>query len=411
MLTLDTVICDTPARSFVKNTKNHNAYHGCDKCAQPGKYINRRMTYPCTEYALRTDDSFETMADEGHHHEGPHPFHGSNVGMVSQFPLDYMHLVCLGVVRRMLNIWLRGPLNVRVPANIVQRMSAKQVEMRSHVPVEFARKPRSLSELDRWKATELRQFLLYTGPVMLGSFLDSNMYRNFMLLFSGIAILVSPRLSCHTQYAQTLLRSFVNHFGEIYGKDQLVYNVHSLVHLPEEVQRHGCLDSFSAFPYESYLHKLKKLVRKPEFPLAQIIRRLSEIKTTDSLVNGTAFKKQHFVGPVVGGLSVKSQYGEMTCDKWTVKVSARDNVFVIGNDICCICNIVECSDGVYVIYKKFSHKSLFFTYPFSSDYLNIYAISQTSDTLECVNVSELVQKCAVLPHRDGFVAIPLFHTF
>lgn len=225
-------------------------------------------------------------------HGGPHPFHGSSVGMVSQFPLDYMHLVCLGVVRRMLNIWLRGPLNVRVPANIAERMLAKLlVEMRSHVPVEFARKPRSLTELDRWKATELRQLLLYMGPVMLGAFLDRNMYSNFMLLFSGIALLVSPRLSCHTQYAQILLRSFVSHFGEIYGKDQIVYNVHALVHLPEEVQRHGCLDSYSAFPYESYLHKLKKLVRKPDFPLAQIIRQLSEMKTTDAPVNSNSSKK------------------------------------------------------------------------------------------------------------------------
>lgn len=63
------------------------------------------------------------------------------------------------------------------------------------------------------------------------------------------------------------------------------------------------------------------------------------------------------------------------------------------------------------MYKEFSEKSLFFTYPFNSHFLNIHTISQTSDTLNCAKVSELVQKCAVLPHRDGFVAIPLFHTF
>lgn len=62
----------------------------------PGKYINRHMTYPCTNYPLRTDESFENMVDESHHHEGPHPFHGSSVGLISQFPLDHMHLVCLG---------------------------------------------------------------------------------------------------------------------------------------------------------------------------------------------------------------------------------------------------------------------------------------------------------------------------
>ncbi len=181
-----------------------------------------------------------------------------------------------------------------------------------------------------------------------------------------------------------------------------------MVHLADNVRQHGCLDSFSAFPYESHLHKLKKLVRKPDFPLAQIIG-LSEMRFSDTPLNLTSLKKQHFVGPIVGGLSVKAQYGEMVCEKWTVKVSARDNVFVIRDGICCIHNIVECSDGVYVVYKEFSQKSLFFNYPFNSDFLNIYKISQTSDILKCVKVTELVQKCAVLPHRDDFVAIPLFH--
>lgn len=135
------------------------------------------------------------------------------------------------------------------------------------------------------------------------------------------------------------------------------------------------------------------------------------MRITDTPLNGASFKKQHFVGPLVDGLSVKAQYGEMACDKWTVKVSTGDNVFVIGNEICIIHNIVECSDGVYVVYKEFSEKSLFFTYPFNSEYLNIHIISQTSDILKCVKASELVQKCVALPHRDGFVAIPLFHTF
>ncbi|KAG7455521.1 hypothetical protein MATL_G00257620 [Megalops atlanticus] len=409
-LKLDTVICDAPARSFVKNTKTHNAYHGCDKCTQPGLY-NRRMTFPCTNYINRSDHTFETMADESHHHEGPHPFHGSSIGMVSQFPLDYMHLVCLGVVRRILNIWLKGPLDVRVLATVVDRMSAKLLTMRSYIPVEFARKPRSLRELDRWKATEFRQFLLYTGPVMLGTFLDNNMYQNFMLLFSGIFNLASPSLSCHTKYAQTLLKSFVSHFADIYGKDQIVYNVHGLVHLADEVELHGCLDKFSAFPFEDYLQKIKKLVRKPEFPLAQIIRRLSEIRSIDTPLSGSLLKKPHFVGPVVSGLSVHGEYGEMTCDQWTIKVSTGNNVFLIGDETCCINNILECSDGVYVVYKEYSEKSSFFTYPFNSNSLNIHSITQTSNTLKCAKVSELRQKFVVLPHRDSFVAIPLLHTF
>jgi hypothetical protein len=38
---------------------------------------------------------------------------------------------------------------------------------------------------------------------------------------------------------------------------------------------HGPLDLFSAFPFENYLGKLKKLIRSPKKPLAQIVKRIS----------------------------------------------------------------------------------------------------------------------------------------
>lgn len=222
-LKLDTVICNIPARAFVKHNKSHNAYHSCDKCTN--RHEQSRMSFPCKDYALRTDESFNERLDEIHHLEVPHAFEGTGVGMVSQFPLDYMHLVCLGIVRCLLNMWLRGPLTVCVPATIVEQMSAKLVSMRPYIPVEFARKTRSLRELDRWKATELRQFLLYTGPVMLASFLDKDLYQNFMLLFSGISILASPTFSYLTDYADTLLNSFVQHFQQAQVEPQYLCNI------------------------------------------------------------------------------------------------------------------------------------------------------------------------------------------
>jgi len=187
--------------------------------------VNRRMTFPLTDSTLRTDDFFAQGVYEDHQH-GPNPFHGSNIGMVSQFPMDYMHLVCLGVVRKLLLMWLRGPLNVRLSANVVNQMSDCMKELQPYIPVEFERKPRSFREIDRWKATEFRQFLLYIGPVLLSSFLPSNVYNNFMLLSTAIAILISVDLSSsYSHYSQTLLKTFVSYFGGIYGKDSIVYNV------------------------------------------------------------------------------------------------------------------------------------------------------------------------------------------
>lgn len=94
-------ICDAPARAFIKNTKGHNGYSGCDKCIQVGEWQGK-MTFPHINAKLRADADFASMIDEDHHlSRTPSPL-VSVVKMVTMFPLDYMHLCCLGVTRKML---------------------------------------------------------------------------------------------------------------------------------------------------------------------------------------------------------------------------------------------------------------------------------------------------------------------
>ena len=42
-----------------------------------------------------------------------------NIGMVSHFPLDYIHLVCLGVVRRTICLWIKGELQCRQSSTLL----------------------------------------------------------------------------------------------------------------------------------------------------------------------------------------------------------------------------------------------------------------------------------------------------
>ncbi|KAL6472618.1 hypothetical protein MHYP_G00188060 [Metynnis hypsauchen] len=274
---LSAFVCDAPARAFVKHVKAHNGYYGCDKCTQAGVWKNK-MTFPDIAVKPRTDADFAAMVDEDHHLEQKLSPLTSVVKMVSQFPIDYMHLCCLGVTRKLLYFWLRGKnLTTRIQSQVVGLISSKLLGLRPHTPVEFARKPRDLTEVDRWKATELRQLMLYSGPVVLRDCLPSELYDNFMLFSVAMRLLLSPGNNEQmVKFAHDLLVSFVQHFGKLYGSDEVVFTIHQLIHLADEYRQFGPLDNVSGFPFENYLCQIKRLLRKPHQPLQQVVKRLSE---------------------------------------------------------------------------------------------------------------------------------------
>lgn len=142
-LKISSIICDAPARSFIKNCKPHNSYFGCEKCVQEGVWKNNKMTFPEFSSSLRTDIGFSNKSQD-EHHKGDTPFAELNIGLISQIPLDYMHLVCLGATRYLLRMWVKGPLPSRLQSRVVANISQKLISLRPNIPREIARKPRSL---------------------------------------------------------------------------------------------------------------------------------------------------------------------------------------------------------------------------------------------------------------------------
>lgn len=59
---------------------------------------------------------------------------------------------------------------------------------------------------------------------------------------------------------------FVQGFVQIYGEREASHNIHSLIHLADDVKVHGPLDSFSAFPFESNMKFLKKVASEGRPP-------------------------------------------------------------------------------------------------------------------------------------------------
>jgi hypothetical protein len=408
---IDCFVCDAPARSFVKNVKAHNGYHGCEKCVQEGVYINRRMTFPETASKCRTDDDFRNMMDE-EHHRGPTPLSDLPIGLVTDFVFDYMHLVCLGVVRKLVKFWLGGSLHTsdevasRLSSSKVQLLSDKLANVRQFTPREFARRPRGLSEVDRLKATEFRQLLMYTGPIILSGVLVQNVYQHFLLLFTAITLLTSPVLcQDYCDYAHSLLVAFVELASTLYGSDFIVYNVHGLIHLADDANRHGSLDNFSAFPFENQMKALKRLVRKAGSPLAQVVRRLGEqgsfsFRRGSSANDSASARDEHRHGPVPDGFSYAKQFSLLKVGHFMINVKrspADCCVVVRDNKRVLVVNVLEMKGSLFIVCNPFKGLTDLFAYPLPSSSIGIYKASGVSKELLVMSVSEIMCKCFFLP--------------
>ncbi|XP_070404835.1 uncharacterized protein [Nothobranchius furzeri] len=406
----DAFVCDAPARAFLKCVKGHSGYSSCERCAEHGIYLDKKVVFPDCKAPLRTDEAFEHLTDEDHHH-GVSPLQDLGIGMVSSFVLDYMHLVCLGHVKKVISLWIKGPLKCRLSAVTISIISNHMKSIRDHFPRNFSRKPRSLMEYSQWKATEFRQFLLYTGPVVLQGRLSTQMYNNFLLLSVAIRILLSPALCCkYCDYADRLLKCYVANFAKVYGTEHLVYNTHCLVHLADDARKYGALDNISCFPFENYLGTLKRLVRRPQNPLQQVIRRVAEKRVPGENERKSKPQLQHTCGPTLPDFPARMQFRQYKHEGIIISCSVGNNCFDVEGKVAVVRNIVQLFSGaMYIVCQFYDKQDCFCRYPTDLSCLGIRTVAQLSDHLYGVPVTNLTKKLVLLPLRDGHVVFPQLH--
>ncbi|XP_077075167.1 uncharacterized protein LOC143726066 [Siphateles boraxobius] len=305
-------ICDAPARAFLKNIIYHTGYYSCERCEEEGEWLGKIVFNSKDTSPSRTDEKFSQVAYRAKHQNGETPLIRAGIPCVGSFVLDYMHLVCLGVVRRILHYLCRIPNPRRLSPRQRAELSSELVKLRNSMPSEMARKPRSLQELDRWKATEFRQFLLYTGPVIL------HIYDHFLCLTIGMSILLSAdreRRNHFLPYAADLLNHFVINSAEVYGNKFTVYNVHNIKHLHEDVAHFDCsFNEISAFPFENHLKTIKKLVKTSHNPLVQVAKRMAEKERAQKNTKQKQTRLQVVSGKAEGQLLFAPRWQRSFCN-------------------------------------------------------------------------------------------------
>lgn len=424
------ICCDAPAKSFLTKTKGHTGLASCSKCTQEGVYLCNRTCFPYKDHlsSLRTHNTFVLRTHEDYHITNVNTIllDLPNFNIVEKFSLDYMHLTCLGVMRKLILLWMKGPLSVRLPSSKIKLISSNLQSIKNNIPVEFCRKPRDLEEICRWKATELRQLLIYSGPLVLKDCLSEKCYTNFMAFHISMVILISPNLGKYLEFAQRLLNYFVSSFQTIYGKHLISHNIHGLLHLCHDYKLFGPLDSVSCFPFENFMKIFKSMLRKHEKPLEQIVKRFKEIDINTSnnpnknLETSPILKIQHNNGPLSNTALKGSQYKTLILtDKLiTIKIDKESDCYfgTVNNDVVKVFNIIKDlnTEQITIVGKIFTKKTLFYQKPIKSKTLNIFIVNKLSDDFILYCIDDIIKKYIVFTSYDGDcnnnVAMPILHT-
>ena len=281
-------VCDAVARAMIQNFKQFNGKYGCGFCCHEGEVVDKgkghTRVYPVqadivplrsmastVELAERATESGEAQMGV----KGASPlFLLPSFDFVKGFVPDYMHSVCLGVVRQFTNLWLDGKYSAEeyhLLPDQMRQIDSALCEIKP--PSEVRRNPRPLSERAFWKATEWRAFLLLYSPVVMKDFLPRRFYKHWMLLAFALHILLSSvttqdQVNC----AELCLVQFVAQIPQLYGIEHCSYNSHLLVHLAQSVRDWGSLWANSAFVYEDANGKLLDLFNGTQAVPCQIFK-------------------------------------------------------------------------------------------------------------------------------------------
>ena len=416
-------VCDAPARQYVKKVKGHLGYDACERCEIHGERNDGNepgIKFVDVNCPLRTNDSFRCNSYPNHQktHECASPLTKLSIDMIRDFPLDYMHLVLLGVVKRMLRLWLgttdfhvtKYSCNFRLLARASSHIISQRVKVCAEcVSSEFQRRPRQMDENKFFKAKEFRTLLLYTFPyVFMGLFTNnSQVYDHFMLLVVAFRIMLGRNPTPNfIAYVRALLHKFVNDMRELYGKTHMTYSVHNLLHVPDDYERFGVLDKTSAFTFESYMQKLKGYVGRGGRELQQAVKRRHEESVLEigsaCELDDVALKKEHEKGPL-GRFEVspvENQYGEVLMGGKKYSTEKRDSYLFVGGRYGKVVNFLKIEEKLYTLVSFFDSVQNFFTTPCPSEKVGIVRCKNMRSNLEAVDLKK-VQKCIAFDLLDG----------
>jgi len=284
-------IFDLPAKAAILSTTLFNGEFGCQVCLHPGEQLSHRRVYPPRITTIRTHDLMISLGEDAAKCgkpkkgvKGISPL-ADCLNLVDSVPVDYMHAVIEGVMGRLMTLWFESKYHkqqyyLRKSLNHIDALLMSQTP-----PDDFTRSPRSISRHRKyWKASELKQWLLFYSLPILQNKLPCVYWHHYSLLVTALHILLKDKIKfTELNAVEIMMKDFVNMFQELYGTIHCTHNLHLLSHIIMYVRLWGPLWTHSAFPFENKNGLMKNLFHGKNDISQQIVFNANAQSTVQSL--------------------------------------------------------------------------------------------------------------------------------
>lgn len=328
---------DMPALSAMVNFVEPNSFFACMFCNSKGVYNHdgRCVTYPDDHTAsLRTSEEFRRCGDlavtmnkrlirnETRGRKGVSSFENIlDVPLPHSVVIDSMHTVFLCHSKKLLIY-----LSKFISKPDIMKISSK---LRSIKFIhDILRRPRSLVNLHKWKASEIRLFILYIGLPILIEYLPVNECGHLAMYVSILRLMhdhweddrklydaVCKLINLYQQDLETKIDE------ENYPPNLLTITTHTHLHLPLQCKKFGRLDWLTNFVFESFLGFLKAFVKGSSGAGEQIAFAFESNFVLAKIRNESKHRFGHFLidNDTHGGNIIKSSYCQNLFDFLTTK--------------------------------------------------------------------------------------------
>jgi hypothetical protein len=363
---LHAFICDPISNSLITCTSLPNSLFGCSKCNQKAnlEIDDGYTSFPTTMTlaTLRSDDDFKYLLQNDHHVAQP-LLAQLDLGLISQFVLDYKIVVCKGVMKHMMNLWIRGRLDYRLNKETQMKISRDLLLMTGNCPREFVKRPRSLDEVASFDGNDWNELLLYYSPIALKSRMPQRYYVHFLYLHLAMRILMSSdsyNAEANSFVLGQLLNTFIADFTALYGNQKVDYNVHNLVHFEQIQQKLGTLKKLNGFIYEKQIDMVNSFIdASVDVNLEEIGEKISENSNTmvENKVNELINTSYPFV----------DSKGELIFKRFVISINEPDNHVIMRDAIVKVEAI--CNDTIMFQAPLSNQKLLLVFRPFTTQHI------------------------------------------